>query len=35
MGVDRELILLFASDAVLLRDILTGDAHVVVVVDIP
>src|ERR1700733_670641 len=35
MGVDGELILLFASDVVFLSDVLSGDAHVVVIVNIP
>ena len=35
MRVDGEFILLFASDVVFLGDVLSSDAHVVVVVDIP
>ena len=35
MRVKRELVLLLAGDAVFLRDVLAGDAHVVVVVNIP
>src|SRR5579859_293030 len=35
VGVDGELVLLLASDAVLFGDVLAGDPHVVVVVDIP
>ncbi len=33
--VHSELVLLFASDAVFFGDVLAGDAHVVVVVDVP
>ena len=35
MRVHGKLVLLFARDAVLLGDVLAGDAHVVVVVDVP
>ena len=35
MRVHRELILLFACDAVFLGNVLAGDTHVVVVVDVP
>src|SRR5204863_3853886 len=35
MGVDGELVLLFAGDAVFLGDVLAGQAHMVVVVNIP
>ncbi len=35
MGVDRELILFLARDAVLLGDVLAGHPHVIVVVNVP
>ena len=35
MRVQRELVLLLARDAVFFRDVLAGDAHVVVVVNVP
>ena len=35
MGVHRELVLLLAGDAIFLCDVLTRDAHVIVVVNIP
>jgi len=35
MGVDGEVVLLFASDAVFFSNVLAGQAHVVVVVNVP
>ena len=35
MRIQRELILLFSRDAIFLRNMLAGDAHVVVVVNVP
>src|SRR5260221_1090174 len=35
MRVHRKLILLFSSDAIFLRNVLSGNPHVVVVVNVP